>query len=100
MAELDIVLESSGNGLLEINDENNFDLIMDQDGSMDLILDTSAGECHHEVYRGPYTVYPDPTDIQILQTENKLMTQNVLALPIPYYRTENLSGGDTIYIGD
>lgn len=66
---------------------------------IDISIHSGSGP-HYDEYEGPYTVYPDPTDIQILETENKLMTQNVLAMPIPYFRTSNPSGGDTIYIGD
>ena len=59
-----------------------------------------GGGRRYDEYAGPYEVYPDPVDFQILETENKLMTQNVLAMPIPFYRTSNPSGGDTIYIGE
>ena len=67
--------------------------------SINVAISAGGGQ-HYKKYEGPYTVYPDPTDIQILETENKVMTQNVLAMPIPYFRTSNPSGGDTIYIGD
>lgn len=98
--ELNVVIENSGDGYLQFDSEDNVDLVIDQGDSLELVMDNGGGESHHDIYNGPYTVYPDPSDIQIFQTNDKLMAQNVLAMPIPFFRTSNSSGGDTIYIGD
>ena len=52
-----------------------------------------------EIYDGEYIVTPLPWDQTILETAGKLMADDVTVLEIPYYRTSNLQGGDTIYIG-
>ena len=50
-----------------------------------------------ERYAGEYEVIPD-FDTQILETENKLMTDDVTVHPIPVHRTTN-PYGTTVYIG-
>ena len=57
-----------------------------------------SGGDPYSTYRGSYVVLPDFNG-RILETENKLMISNVSILPIPVYRTSNLSGGTTVYIG-
>jgi len=36
---------------------------------------------------------------QILRTNDKIMTDNVVVEPIPYYETTNDAGGYTVIIG-
>lgn len=50
-----------------------------------------------ERYDGPYEVTPD-FDTQTLETEEKLMTDDVTVYPIPVHRTTN-PYGTTVYIG-
>lgn len=51
-----------------------------------------------DVYDGPYVVDPD-FDGQVLDTNNKMMTDDVTVNPILVARTSNPSGGTTVYIG-
>lgn len=50
-----------------------------------------------ERYVGPYEVTPDAHDPVILDTMNKILTEDVTVKKIPYYQTSNESG-DTAYI--
>lgn len=52
-----------------------------------------------EEYDGEYKVTPKTTD-QVLQTENKMMKQDLTILAIPFYSVSNEVGGNTIYIGE
>lgn len=51
-----------------------------------------------DTYQGPYTVTPSSSE-QILETEYKMMTDDVTVHSIPYFSTENPQGGNTVYIG-
>ena len=51
-----------------------------------------------DIYDGEYIVTPKPFTEQTLETKEKLMTDDVTVLAIPYYETSNVSG-ITIYIG-
>ena len=51
-----------------------------------------------DIYDGDYEVTPMIRS-QTLETNGKLMEDNVLVLSIPYWETSNLSGGKTVYIG-
>lgn len=50
-----------------------------------------------ERFFGPYTVVPTVDD-QILDTDAKLMTDDVTVLAIPYTEVSNLAGGTTVNI--
>lgn len=52
----------------------------------------------NEVYEGPYYVVPRAYDDIVLDTQDKLMTEDVTVSAVPYYETSNLSGGFTVYI--
>lgn len=52
-----------------------------------------------EIYDGEYTVTPRPYEAVILETQSKVMTDDVTVREIPYYTTTNLSGGYTAIIG-
>lgn len=51
-----------------------------------------------EIYQGDYTVTPK-TEKQTLQTREKILTENVEILSIPYFDVSNDKGGSTVYIG-
>ena len=51
----------------------------------------------YETYQGSYDVTPTSA-VQTLDTNDKLMTDDVTVRAIPYYETRNVSG-TTIYIG-
>lgn len=59
---------------------------------------TGAGT-RKSAYDGPYSVISVPREMQILQTNNKVMTENLIVLPISYFETSNPKGGLTVYIG-
>lgn len=50
-------------------------------------------------YTGETEVESKPFEDQILQTENRTLTTNILVKKIPVYETSNQSGGTTVYIG-
>lgn len=51
-------------------------------------------------YTGAYEVTPKAWDEQVLQTEGKLMTDDVTVFRVPYYETINLFDGKTAYIAE
>lgn len=53
-----------------------------------------------EEYQGEYEVTPKVYDQQILETANKLLTDNVTVHKVPYSETSNKAEGTTVYIGD
>lgn len=50
-------------------------------------------------YDGPTAVTPVTDVDQVLETEMKLVHENIVVHPIPYAETSNLSGGYTVIIG-
>lgn len=52
-----------------------------------------------DTYTGEYTVTPLAFEQTILETAGKAMLDDVTVLEIPYYRSSNPDGGDTIFIG-
>ena len=54
----------------------------------------------YRYYDGPTTVIPEPDEMQILQTEKKIVQENIVVMPIPYFETSNTQGGKTVYIGE
>lgn len=50
-------------------------------------------------YEGAYVVIPKVTQ-QMLETERKLMLEDVLVKEIPFYDVSNAAGGSTIFIGN
>lgn len=57
----------------------------------------SVGGVPYDEYIGSYTITPK-TNNQTMETENKVMTNDVSILAIPYYETSNQSG-TTVIIG-
>ena len=51
-----------------------------------------------DYYEGEYVVTSDPNEIQVLETKDKLMKENVTVLTIPYWETSN-EFGTTCIIG-
>lgn len=50
------------------------------------------------VFEGDYTVIPQVTE-QTLETQDKVMRNNLTVKEIPTYAVSNESGGNTFYIG-
>lgn len=59
----------------------------------------TGGSGRKEPFEGPYSVASLANELQLFNTENKVMTENLVVLPIPYYETSNPKGGLTVYIG-
>lgn len=52
-----------------------------------------------EVYEGIYTVTPSVKNELSLGTKEKVMKDDVTIKKVPLYRTSNVHGGTTVYIG-
>lgn len=52
----------------------------------------------YKIYEGDYIVTPKANEEVVLETSDKLLTDDVTVLEIPYYKTSNVSGY-TVYIG-
>lgn len=50
-------------------------------------------------YEGEYIVIPT-VENQTLETENKVLKENVLVTAIPYFEVSNIANGITVYIGE
>lgn len=53
-----------------------------------------------ERYDGLYEVIPLAFTDQILETKNKLMTDDITVFKVPYHETSNLFEGKTVYIAE
>lgn len=53
-----------------------------------------------DLYGGPYEVTPKAWDAQVLETEGKLMSDDVTVFRVPYYETSNLYNGLTVFIAE
>ena len=51
----------------------------------------------YDGYKGEYEVVPARRE-QVLETQNKLLKQNITVIEIPYSSVSNLGGGKTFYI--
>lgn len=70
-----------------------------------MVIKTSFGEVNKvtevlggDLYEGLYDITPT-VDGQTLETENKLLLEDVKINAIPYFDVSNTSGGSTVYIG-
>lgn len=72
---------------------------LEQVDHKDIYIKLTPGAIGYDKYLGPYEVTPIPDTVQILETENKLMSENVIVHEIPYWETSNPQGGNTVYIG-
>lgn len=62
-------------------------------------LESGDSIIDYDEYQGQYNVTPLPTVEQILRTRNKVLKQDVVIDPIPYYEVSNDAGGITVSIG-
>lgn len=58
----------------------------------------NSGNTNYEMYEGSYDITPK-TKAQTLETENKVLIQDMNIQAIPYYETSNEIGGVTVVIG-
>ena len=52
-----------------------------------------------EEYVGDYVVTPK-VDEQMLETKDKVLTDDVVIKSIPFFKVSNTNGGSTVYIGN
>lgn len=50
-------------------------------------------------YKGPYVITPHPWNDQILDTDLKMMTEDMTVKKIPHSSVDNIYGGRTVTIG-
>ena len=62
-------------------------------------LKISGGGGSYEPYMGNYTVLPKPFEETVLLTKEKVMTDNVRVLEIPFAQVSNPQGCKTTTIG-
>ena len=70
------------------------------------VLATDFGEVHTvtklvggDLYEGEYTVIPKVIE-QTMPTKEKVLTEDMIIKSIPFFKTSNNSGGNTVYIGN
>lgn len=82
--------------------ETDTDALLRLEGIESAILEAEASTYVHtdEVYTGAYEVTPKAWESQTLETNGKLMTDNVTVYRVPYYETSNLFNGKTAYIAE
>ena len=78
--------------------EQVFRLNISAPSEIDVGVSTAVEAVDAEHYQGPYEVTPRLYE-QMLETENKLMMDDVTVYEIPITRTTNPTGGLTVLIG-
>ena len=61
---------------------------------------TSPSTPRLDLYGGPYEVTPKAGEAQVLETEGKLMADDVTVFKVPYYETSNIFDGLTVFIAE
>ena len=62
-------------------------------------LRSDGSTIQYDYYNGQYEVTALPRIEQILRTDNKVLRDDIVIAPIPYYETTNEAGGYTVIIG-
>lgn len=52
-----------------------------------------------DTYKGPYVIIPHPYNDNILDTDLKMMTDDMTVKAIPHIAVDNIYGGKTFTIG-
>ena len=68
-------------------------------GAIDGQLNIGSGGGTYPHYQGDYTVTPLTRGAVVLDTNGKVMDDDVTVIKIPYFETSNVSG-KTVYIGE
>lgn len=76
---------------------NEFEFIIRDDYEFDFEFAEEFTAIQGEVYHGEYDVIPKAWQMQILETKNKVMDDNVRVHEIPYDETSN-EYGETVVI--
>jgi hypothetical protein len=64
-----------------------------------VIQPSTDSECHHREYDGEYEVIPKAYEKTVLETNKRIMKDNITVHEIPITIVTNLSGGSTACIG-
>jgi hypothetical protein len=64
-----------------------------------VIQPSTDTECHHKEYDGEYEVIPKAYEKTVLETNKRIMKDNITVHEIPITIVTNLSGGSTACIG-
>lgn len=78
-----------------IDEKSIYGQLTEDDG---VINGTIESYTNAPTYTGDYIVTPMAHEEVILETSDKLLTDDITVLEIPYYETSNVSGY-TVYIG-
>lgn len=106
----DIELNGQNPDDVQITENQEEDLLIELDGHADVVLadgeeddlileDSYPGAIPYNYYHGPYAVTPILHDDQNLETNQKILTDDVTVKPIPVTITTNPYGGKTVVIG-
>lgn len=74
------------------------ELVEEEAIELNLELGTLIGDDARDHYEGPYEATPKKNDIQTLETNDKIMDNDLTVLEIPYSEVDNPEGGKTINI--
>lgn len=68
-----------------------------ESNNLSATFETQIISSDHPTYDGAYEVTPSAHEAQILETEGRVMEDDVTVRIIPFFQTSNISG-DTVYI--
>ena len=84
---------------LTVGDKKNIDLDINNGKSVNIGgLEDRIFTYQTPVYAGEYNVIPKAHKIQVLQTKEKTLLENVIVQRVPFYEVSNISGGETVNI--
>lgn len=84
---------------LRVASVNNYNLRLASANKLSLSIGMSMGEESHEHYQGEYVITPKVT-AQMMQTDDKIMDDDVTINAITYSAVDNPYGGQTVQIGE
>ena len=79
----------------QLTGEGSIQAILTEDGTIEGVI---AQYTAATTYDGDYIIKPKAYEDIVLDTSDKLLTDDITVLEIPYYETSNVSGY-TVYIG-
>ena len=94
LAEIPIVVK------FKVKEDDPIRFKVTDDESVKFKIDSMIAIGGAERYEGEYVITPKAYDEQILETKDKIMSNDVVVLKVPKYETTNLSGGYTVYIAE
>lgn len=64
-----------------------------------MLSGTLSRSISYTEYEGAYEILPDVMYDQVLETADRLLTDDILVKKVPYHETSNSANGKTVYIG-